>query len=313
MPFRFKRSLSFALIALISFSVSPANGANLSGTTCSKAGATKTVSNKKFTCIKSGKKLIWNKGVVVKQSTPTTSAEVQLKLGARMANIVSVQMLGDKLYSNSQGLKVEDPTAKTMKSTTIIAQIAAAKMARQMIMSFSPMFPNFDLNDFPREVFTYTNPSMAPAHGTFHLAQDFFAQTAGGIDAKLIPTWFSEGSASLFATMVASEISKKNPNYATLAASNTGDWSKEMCQLLYEKWRIDNSAEESTVNTCASGLGQIMHEVLVSKTNALDKILLVYQMVAIGNSFDDAFAFAYEAPKSDFFKEIDALLVLLKW
>jgi hypothetical protein len=36
------------------------------GAKCSKAGATATVSGKKFTCIKSGTKLIWNKGVAVK-------------------------------------------------------------------------------------------------------------------------------------------------------------------------------------------------------------------------------------------------------
>ena len=33
---------------------------------CTKAGATATASGKKFTCIKSGNKLVWNKGVLVK-------------------------------------------------------------------------------------------------------------------------------------------------------------------------------------------------------------------------------------------------------
>ncbi len=36
------------------------------GTKCTKAGSTATASGKKFTCIKSGTKLVWNKGVVVK-------------------------------------------------------------------------------------------------------------------------------------------------------------------------------------------------------------------------------------------------------
>lgn len=39
------------------------------GSKCSKAGATTTISGKKFTCIKSGTKLVWNKGVTVKAAT----------------------------------------------------------------------------------------------------------------------------------------------------------------------------------------------------------------------------------------------------
>lgn len=45
------------------------------GATCSKVGSTKTYQGKKFTCIKSGKKLVWNKGVTVK----TTSSAVTPK------------------------------------------------------------------------------------------------------------------------------------------------------------------------------------------------------------------------------------------
>ncbi|MEI7697595.1 MAG: hypothetical protein WCJ16_05595, partial [Actinomycetes bacterium] len=41
------------------------------GALCTKAGATSNASGKKFTCIKSGKKLVWDKGVVVKVPTPT--------------------------------------------------------------------------------------------------------------------------------------------------------------------------------------------------------------------------------------------------
>jgi hypothetical protein len=43
------------------------------GTKCSKAGATSTSNGKKYTCIKSGKKLVWNKGVVVAKPKPVVS------------------------------------------------------------------------------------------------------------------------------------------------------------------------------------------------------------------------------------------------
>ena len=40
------------------------------GDTCKKAGQTATSSGKKFTCIKSGKKLVWNKGVTIAAPKP---------------------------------------------------------------------------------------------------------------------------------------------------------------------------------------------------------------------------------------------------
>jgi hypothetical protein len=44
------------------------------GTTCKKAGQTSTSSGIKYTCVKSGKKLVWNKGVAVPKPTPTPTA-----------------------------------------------------------------------------------------------------------------------------------------------------------------------------------------------------------------------------------------------
>ena len=42
-----------------------------SGASCPKAGATQTMGGKKFTCVKSGKKLVWNKGVALPKPAPT--------------------------------------------------------------------------------------------------------------------------------------------------------------------------------------------------------------------------------------------------
>ena len=56
-----------------------------------------------------------------------------------------------------------------------------------------------------------------------------------------------------------------------------------------------------------------MAEALVNKVDALDKLLLVYQMLAIGNTFDESIKYSFGVTKEDFFKEIDGLLVSLKW
>jgi hypothetical protein len=51
----------------------PSFAAAKAGAKCTKAGATSTVAGKKFTCIKSGSKLVWNKGVVVKKPSPVAT------------------------------------------------------------------------------------------------------------------------------------------------------------------------------------------------------------------------------------------------
>jgi hypothetical protein len=55
------------ILVTTSLTILPANSANIAGTKCTKSGLTKIVSNLKFTCIKSGSKLIWNKGVAIKK------------------------------------------------------------------------------------------------------------------------------------------------------------------------------------------------------------------------------------------------------
>ncbi len=53
----------------------PAFGAVKAGATCSKAGSTSTSSGKKYTCINSGKKLVWSKGVLTVAPIPSLTAQ----------------------------------------------------------------------------------------------------------------------------------------------------------------------------------------------------------------------------------------------
>jgi hypothetical protein len=63
---------SFVAMALI---LAPVNAiaAVKAGDLCKKAGSTATASGKKFTCIKSGKKLVWNKGVAIAKPKPVAT------------------------------------------------------------------------------------------------------------------------------------------------------------------------------------------------------------------------------------------------
>ena len=60
-----------------------ATAAPKAGTACKKVGQTSTSSGVKYTCIKSGKKLVWNKGVVLKKAepaaVPTPETKVEIK------------------------------------------------------------------------------------------------------------------------------------------------------------------------------------------------------------------------------------------
>ena len=66
-----KLRISIALVSSLFFTTfAPAYPVSIYGTSCSKLNATKTVSNIKYTCVKSGKKLVWNKGVKSVQTKP---------------------------------------------------------------------------------------------------------------------------------------------------------------------------------------------------------------------------------------------------
>lgn len=62
------RKVLAVLIAVSLLGITPADAATVkAGTKCSKHKATTTVKGIRYTCIKSGNKLVWNKGVPVKR------------------------------------------------------------------------------------------------------------------------------------------------------------------------------------------------------------------------------------------------------
>jgi cytochrome b involved in lipid metabolism len=69
-----KSFLSLAMAMVLSVVVAPGSFASVkAGAACKKAGQISTASGMKFTCIKKGSKLVWNKGVAVKKA-PTAAA-----------------------------------------------------------------------------------------------------------------------------------------------------------------------------------------------------------------------------------------------
>ena len=71
-----RKRLILALIVILMISLSSPTYAATpkAGGSCKKAGSTSIFAGKKYTCIKSGKKLVWNKGVLLSKPTPTTTS-----------------------------------------------------------------------------------------------------------------------------------------------------------------------------------------------------------------------------------------------
>ena len=71
---RIKHTLLVAIVAGSLLITNGAYGAVKQGSSCKKAGTTSTVNGLKYICVKSGKKLVWSKGVKVPAPAPTPSA-----------------------------------------------------------------------------------------------------------------------------------------------------------------------------------------------------------------------------------------------
>lgn len=69
-----KSHLALAIVLLLSLSSPVHAAAPKAGTKCTKLGMTAIAAGKKYTCIKSGKNLVWDKGVAVKKPAPVPSA-----------------------------------------------------------------------------------------------------------------------------------------------------------------------------------------------------------------------------------------------
>jgi hypothetical protein len=96
---KFKKTTIALLLTVISLNVAPVQAAVKAGATCKKVGLTSIASGKTFTCIKSGKKVVWNKGVIVKKTVTPAMAPTSFEdLPTRIDGII----YGAWLQANQQ-------------------------------------------------------------------------------------------------------------------------------------------------------------------------------------------------------------------
>jgi M6 family metalloprotease-like protein len=122
--------LSIVLIA----TAAQAATAPKAGSACKKAGQTITASGKKFTCVKSGKKLVWNKGVAVAAAKPT--------LPATPTPIATPMPSGTPTAKAIEG---QSCTAKGLRESHIGGYLECRPIAQQKMVWFklsdSPVYP----------------------------------------------------------------------------------------------------------------------------------------------------------------------------
>jgi hypothetical protein len=70
---RRKGQLLIAITLMLTLAAPVQAATPKAGAKCTKVGATATAAGKKFTCVKSGKKLVWNKGVAIKKPSPVAT------------------------------------------------------------------------------------------------------------------------------------------------------------------------------------------------------------------------------------------------
>jgi M6 family metalloprotease-like protein len=173
-----KRLIAFLSILslFISLPAIPVNAAAKAGGACSKAGITAIAAGKTFTCVKSGKKFVWNKGVVAPVRKPIISPAsslldpnlcklqkpTNLQMDDGPEGSVGFPRNSESLVSlgNRKGLVlyVEFPDVKATSSLKSTWEKSSIPTAEKLMKESS--YGKFNLRvDATKEIYKLTKPS----------------------------------------------------------------------------------------------------------------------------------------------------------
>ena len=122
-----KRLITFLSILSLSLSLPliPANAAAKAGAKCTKVGITSITSGKTFTCVKSGKKLVWNKGV--SKSTSTVPVDIPISI-----DNLDLKGVPQKAYDNVIKVLKSSPRASYEPTKFIGANVVQARVDQEL-------------------------------------------------------------------------------------------------------------------------------------------------------------------------------------
>jgi len=280
----YKRLLALLAVTLVLVSLeTTATAAVKPGTTCKKVGQTSTTAGIKYTCVKSGKKLVWNKGVAANKPTPTPINSDQFAVyGKDAERFRAVDEYGAKIVAlrKKDAASIisilETPNDETVIRMTQNAQFAYSVYEQFMPLGFTPKWivgesENWlrsQLKDCPNMA-ANLRPNSGGATCQLTLVwrainvrdDDIMRETMlvqGGHEifhlyqqelwkdkfAKF-PDWLREGSASLGMGIVLThfEDRKSFANYGAAQKVDRNPKDKTQCEAALNKWEKSLDAE----------------------------------------------------------------------
>ena len=125
---RKEATLSIVVLSLLSLTAIQADAAVTPGTKCSKVGIKQVYKEKTYTCIKSGKKLVWDKGVLKAIPTVTPKPSIASTPQPTLVPTPTPQSTAIPAPSTSSGNPFADDAARVLAE-----KIAAEKAALEKI------------------------------------------------------------------------------------------------------------------------------------------------------------------------------------
>ncbi len=105
-----KSRIAVAIVLLLALTTPLHAATPKAGTKGTKAGSTATAGGMKFTCIKSGTKLVWNKGVAIKAAAPKPSVSPESKPEAKNLLATDSRITPTSALTSIETCKTEDMT-----------------------------------------------------------------------------------------------------------------------------------------------------------------------------------------------------------
>ena len=229
------RAITLALGILIPFTPAFSAPTPKAGAICAKQGLTQNYSGKKYTCVKSGKKLVWDKGVAIKKAAPAPTPSSSTP-APELSPAASASPTPTTISSPSPATS-PSPTSSPGNSTTI-------KQKTSAVIYSSPNLPTQSVetckikqltNDSVRTGF----PAPKPAY-----------ESEGTVKWALVPLDFSDlpGEANFM------ERAKDQMLFASEWAESTSEGKFKITWQYYDKWvRLPGSSSEYVIPPESNG------------------------------------------------------------
>ena len=121
------------------------------GSACTKVGAKSVSGGKSYTCIKSGKKLVWDKGVLIPVSKPSVNAS-QIPKITKSPQSISVGLPSAVIYPSLAEVQPSFPISPTASSgLPVKVTTSTPKICAVLVSSITPLWPGECIVQFEQD------------------------------------------------------------------------------------------------------------------------------------------------------------------